>query len=116
MLIGAGRIVKAGWEDDIGGRLIFTRCCNLPIQGICADAILRAVFNIHRLLQEGNVRGGLIACVHDELVLEVHEDDAELARDLLEIAMLNAFVETFPGAPTNSVATAQIGRSWAEVK
>jgi DNA polymerase I-like protein with 3'-5' exonuclease and polymerase domains len=116
VLIGAGRIVRAEWEKDVGGRLIFTRCCNLPIQGICADAILRAVFNIHRLLQEGNVRGGLVACVHDELVLEVHEDDAELARDLLEIAMLNAFVETFPGAPTNGVATAQIGRNWAEVK
>jgi hypothetical protein len=116
VLIGAGRIVKAGWEDDIGGRLIFTRCCNLPIQGICADAMLRAVTNVHEQIQERNVRGGLVACVHDELLLEVHEDDAELARDLLEGSMVDAFTDTFPGAPVNGVATAKIGPNWAAVK
>jgi DNA polymerase I-like protein with 3'-5' exonuclease and polymerase domains len=116
VLIGAGRIVKAGWEDDIGGRLIFTRCCNLPIQGICADAMLRAVPNVHEQIQERKVRGGLVACVHDELLLEVHEDDAELARDLLEASMVDAFTDTFPGAPVNGVAMAKIGPNWAAVK
>ena len=28
VLIGAGRVVEAAWEEDVGGRLLFTRCCN----------------------------------------------------------------------------------------
>jgi hypothetical protein len=43
VLIGAGRVVEATWEKDVDGRLLFTRCCNLPVQGICADAMLRAI-------------------------------------------------------------------------
>ena len=39
--IGAGREVEAAWE--FGGNLRFTQCCNLPVQGICADAMLRAL-------------------------------------------------------------------------
>jgi len=116
VLIGAGRVVRAAWETDVGGRLIFTRCCNLPISGICADCMLRAIVNIHVFLQQYEIRGGVIACVHDELLLEVHEDDAEIAKDLLEMAMLDAFAQTFPGAPVNGVAIAKIGRNWAAVK
>jgi DNA polymerase-1 len=114
--IGAGRVVEAQWEDDVGGQLLFTRCCNLPIQGIAADAMLRAIARTHAALRNRRIRGGLVACVHDELLLEVHADDAEIARDLLEDAMIGAFTETFPGAPVNGVATAKIGRTWAEVK
>jgi hypothetical protein len=100
----------------VGGRLLFTRCCNLPIQGICADAMLRAIVRTHAVLKDARIRGGLVACVHDELLLEVHEDDAEIARELLEYAMIGAFTETFPGAPVDGVATAKIGQTWAEVK
>ena len=116
MLIGVGRIVKAEWETDVGGRLLFTRCCNLPIQGICADAMLRAVAWTYARLKQARIRGGLIATVHDELLLEVEEDDAEKARLILETTMIDAFSETFPGAPENGVAAAKIGRTWAETK
>ena len=66
--------------------------------------------------QKGGIRGGLVACVHDELLLEVHEVDAEYAREILQQTMIDAFVATFPGAPTNGVATAKVGLSWVEVK
>jgi DNA polymerase I-like protein with 3'-5' exonuclease and polymerase domains len=71
---------------------------------------------IDTCLVEGQIRGGLVACVHDELILEVHEDDAEIARALLEDAMTDAFATTFPGAPTKGVAEAVIGQNWAETK
>jgi DNA polymerase I-like protein with 3'-5' exonuclease and polymerase domains len=61
------------------------------------------------VLKARGIRGGLVACVHDELLLEVHEDDAEAARDLLKATMIDAFTETFP-APVNGVAAAKIGR------
>jgi DNA polymerase-1 len=112
--IGAGRVVEAAWE--YGGKLSFPQCCNLPVQGICADAILRAMALVHARFVAAGIRGGLIATVHDELLCEVQEQDAERARALLQEAMLAAFVQTFPGAPTRGVAEAKVGRDWAEVK
>jgi DNA polymerase I-like protein with 3'-5' exonuclease and polymerase domains len=78
--------------------------------------MLRAVAMIDACLIEGRIAGGLIACVHDELLLEVHEEDVELARVLLEETMIHAFAETFPGAPTKGVAKAAIGQNWAGAK
>jgi DNA polymerase I len=111
--IGAGRVVEAHWERF---GLSYQQCCNLPVQGIAADAMLRAITMTHARLRQARIRGGLVASVHDELLIEVHEDDAGPARALLEETMIEAFALTFPGAPTNGVATATIGRSWAEVK
>ena len=59
---------------------------------------------------------GLVATVHDELLLEVAEQDAEYARDILHATMVEAFELTFPDAPTNNLAEAIIGRTWAELK
>jgi DNA polymerase I-like protein with 3'-5' exonuclease and polymerase domains len=112
--IGAGREVEAAWE--FGGTLRFTQCCNLPIQGICADAMLRALKLVHARLLAAAIRGGLVASVHDEILLEVHEHDAAAACEILQQAMIDAFVTTFPGAPTRGAATAKTGRTWAEVK
>jgi DNA polymerase-1 len=112
--IGAGRVVEAKWEPS--GHLSFPQCCNLPIQGICADAMLRALQLTYTRLRQAGIRGGLVANVHDELLLEVVEDDAEAARQLLQQTMVDALTETFPDAPANDVAAASIGSNWAELK
>jgi DNA polymerase-1 len=112
--IGAGRVVEAAWEP--GGQILFTQACNVPIQGICADALLRALTLVHHRFVTASIRGGLIASVHDELLTEVVEDDAEKARILLQEAMIEAFMVTFPGAPTTGVAKATIGKTWFDVK
>jgi DNA polymerase I-like protein with 3'-5' exonuclease and polymerase domains len=62
------------------------------------------------------IRGGLIGTVHDELLCEVVEDDAEDARDLLGACMLMAFVETFPKASQEGVVEAKVGKSWDAVR
>jgi DNA polymerase I-like protein with 3'-5' exonuclease and polymerase domains len=67
-------VVEARWE--MSGRLSFLQCCNLPIQGICADAMLRAITMVHSRLRSTGIRGGLVASIHDELLLEVLEEDA----------------------------------------
>jgi DNA polymerase-1 len=111
----SGRIVRRQWFSY--GKLTDRQCFNTPVQGSCADAMLRAVALVDACLVAGRIiRGGLIACVHDELLLEVHEDDADLARALLEDVMIDAFATTFPGAPTKGVAAASIGPNWAEAK
>ena len=61
--IGCGRVVEIEWETDVGGQLLYTRCCNLPIQGICADAILRAItLTYYRLKKEASAAGSSPAC------------------------------------------------------
>ena len=114
--IGCGRLVRAEWEIDVGGRIQFTRACNLPIQGICADALMRAIIGLPRRLKQARVRGGLVAAIHDELILEIPEDAAPKALVILAETMLEAFAETFPGAPTAGLAEAKIGKTWWDTK
>jgi DNA polymerase-1 len=111
--IGCGRVVEAAWEKF---GISFPQCCNLPIQGICADAMLRAITLVYTRFIDAGIRGGLVATVHDELLVEVVEDDAELARDIMQQTMVEAFELTFPGAPSNGVAAAAIGPTWADLK
>jgi len=111
--IGAGRVVEEAWEP---GGLSLPQCCNLPVQGICADAMLRALIATYGALHAAGVRGGLVACVHDELLLEVHEDDADRAAEILNHTMTKAFVQTFPGTPTTGLVDVSTGRSWFDLK
>jgi DNA polymerase I-like protein with 3'-5' exonuclease and polymerase domains len=62
------------------------------------------------------LRGGLILTVHDELVAEVHRDDAETAKAALAEEMTKVFVEMFPRAPSNGVVSVGIGKDWLEAK
>ena len=110
--IGMGRVVEAKWEE--GGKLTFQQCCNLPVQGAAADAMLRVIALVFKRLR--GIRGGLVASVHDELLLEVHEDDAEKAQQILGETMIEAFEATFPGAPTQKLVDLHIGRTWKDVK
>jgi DNA polymerase-1 len=111
----SGRIVRRGWLYDRRG-LTFQRCSNTPVQGAAADAMLRAVAQMHTCLTVAGMRAALIATVHDELLIEAPEDEAAMVRALLEDVMTDAFATTFPGAPTTGVAEAVIGPNWAEAK
>jgi DNA polymerase-1 len=106
--IGAGRVVENAWEGKYG--LGYPQMCNLPVQGACADAMMRAIALVHAELP-----GVLVAMVHDELLAEVLEGDADAAVETLKACLTRAFVETFPGAPTLGLVDAHVGASWAEV-
>jgi DNA polymerase I-like protein with 3'-5' exonuclease and polymerase domains len=67
--IGVGRIVRAEWEES--KRLSFQQCCNLPTQGAAADCLMVALTRVYAALKERHVNGGLVCCVHDEILLEV---------------------------------------------
>ncbi|MEM9171083.1 MAG: DNA polymerase I [Pseudomonadota bacterium] len=50
---------------------------NAPMQGSAADIIKLAMLDVHRWLADSNTNARLIMQVHDELVLEVAEAEAE---------------------------------------
>ena len=75
-----------------------------------------AIEAIDQLLYEHGIDGGPVIWMHDEIVLEAQAADAPKAKELLEKAMIDAFAETFHGAPLTGLVEAKIGNTWAEVK
>jgi DNA polymerase-1 len=63
---------------------------NAPIQGSSADMIKIAMINIYKELHEKKVKSKMILQVHDELIFDVHKDEVELVKDLIESLMINA--------------------------
>jgi len=83
---------------------------NTPVQGSAADLIKRAMIDLHRELAARKMRSRLILQIHDELLLEVPEAEAENARALVKDVMEGALKLVVP-----LVADARLGRSWAAV-
>jgi DNA polymerase I len=116
--LGVGRIFRKEWTPP--DAYYYTRCCNLPIQGLCADISMLALAYADALLFEKGIEGGLTAWLHDELVAEVREDQADDAVRYVVQAMTNAFAEQLPGAPLGAnqlpLIDVHVGKSWAEAK
>jgi DNA polymerase I-like protein with 3'-5' exonuclease and polymerase domains len=67
-------------------------------------------------LRKAGIRGGLITCVHDSIMLEVIEADAERAIAIMREVMTEAFEMLFPEAPTKNLVEIKLGRNWGEMK
>jgi DNA polymerase-1 len=63
---------------------------NTPIQGTAADIIKRAMLRLHAALRERGLRARLLLQVHDELVLDVPQEEigpvTTLVRDCMQHA------------------------------
>ena len=82
---------------------------NMPVQGTAADIIKLAMVNVSRRIEREGLRARLILQVHDELIAECPENEAERVRELLTQEMQSAVQLRVPLA-----AEAHIGKSWAE--
>ena len=80
------------------------------------DASMLALAYIDDRLFDANIDGGLVAWLHDEFIVEVREDQAERAAEILKRSMIDGFAETFPGAPLNGLVEPHIGLNWGEAK
>ncbi|MGG1597946.1 DNA polymerase I [Paenibacillus naphthalenovorans] len=63
---------------------------NTPIQGTAADIIKLAMVQLDKRMKEEGVRSRLLLQVHDELVLEVPEDELEIMKKTVAEVMENA--------------------------
>ena len=60
---------------------------NTPIQGTAADIIKAAMISVYKDLKRGKFEGKLILTVHDELIIEAPENEAEQIRGMLKSSM-----------------------------
>ncbi len=63
---------------------------NMPIQGTAADIIKIAMIKVYTRLKEENLSSKLILQVHDELIVEATESEAETVKKILSEEMENA--------------------------
>lgn len=82
---------------------------NTPIQGTAADLIKKAMIEVRKSLQEAGFKTRMLLQVHDELVFEAPENEAERAAELIRRAMENVFVLDVP-----LVVDIALGNNWAE--
>ena len=69
---------------------------NAPIQGSAADIIKIAMINIQRKLQEGDYKSKMLLQVHDELVFDIHNDELEYMKTMIQEEMQNAYIMNVP--------------------
>jgi len=82
---------------------------NSPIQGSAADIIKLAMINVERALEQSGLDAGLILQVHDELIVECKQSDAQKVLEILKGEMEGA-----ASLAVALVAEAAIGKNWAE--
>lgn len=84
---------------------------NMPVQGTAADIIKIAMVKIAGKLKELKSGSRLILQVHDELILEAPEDEAETAAGILKECMEGAVSLSVP-----LIVETKTGKSWYETK
>ena len=82
---------------------------NAPIQGTAADMIKRAMIDIHAALGAEGLKTHMVLQVHDELVFEMHADEEEQIKPLVERLMVEALPLSVP-----VVVDMGVGRNWLE--
>ena len=84
---------------------------NMPVQGTAADIIKIAMIKVYERLKKENMQSRLILQVHDELIVESPENEAEKAAKILSEEMQNAVRLNVP-----LPADAGIGKTWFDAK
>ena len=82
---------------------------NSRIQGSAADMIKIAMRRIQDALFERDLKTRMLLQVHDELVFDMHKDEADIAMPLIEDAMKNALPMSVP-----IVVEMGMGNTWLE--
>ena len=84
---------------------------NMPIQGTAADIMKLAMIRVHRALKASPLQARLIMQVHDELIVECPEAEAEAVAALLKSEM-----ESVAALRVPLIAEAHWGSDWLAAK
>ncbi len=91
---------------------------NTPIQGSAADLIKCAMVALYKELKKRALKTSIILQIHDELILEVPENELEIIKDIAPIIMENPFkyLELDYQIKVPIKVNLSFGKTWAECK
>jgi DNA polymerase-1 len=84
---------------------------NAPIQGTAADILKIAMIDLSSALQKSQLKAKILLQVHDELLLEVPEDERDDTAKLVQSVMENAYELSIPLS-----TEARWGRNWGSLE
>lgn len=98
------------------------KCANYPVQraalSVMARAITRHKASLDRLRGSGALdpdRTRLLATIHDALIDEALASEAEIVKKAMSEDMTEAYLDFFPGAPTDNLIEGGVGPNWADL-
>lgn len=113
-LLGRRRYLPDIASNDRGDRTRAERqSSNLPVQGTAADVVKMAMLRCHAAQLDRQFGCDMLLQVHDELVFEVPNENAEAAAGVIRDCMEHAFPEELSVPLTISLGIAD---TWAEAK
>lgn len=111
-LLGRRRYLPELTSKNYNLRSFGERCAmNTPIQGTAADIIKLAMVKVAAALEREGLAARLVLQVHDELIVECPESEAEQVLELLEREMEQVVELSVP-----LLAEAKRGQSWHDAK
>jgi DNA polymerase I len=84
---------------------------NTPLQGTAADLLKLAMVKAHDRLKREDLKTRMILTVHDELVFESPESEAEAAQEIIRVEMEGVYALKVPLKVDMGT-----GRNWKEAK
>ena len=109
---GSGRLVKFNYDPSDRQQVSMTQRNgkNAPIQGTSADILKRALRLLSDELRETSAQ--IVNIIHDEIVVEVDEGEAEAVAEKVEHAMVAAGEEYLETVPV--MVESQIASEWTK--
>ena len=62
---------------------------NMPIQGTAADIMKMAMIDVNKKIEEKGLKSKIVLQIHDELLLEVPEEEVDKVKEMLKNSMEN---------------------------
>jgi len=84
---------------------------NAPIQGSAADILKKAMIDLYQYIKNNNLKSKILLQVHDELILEVPNDELELMKQIVPKMMSEAIK-----LKVELKTSCDVGKNWYELK
>ncbi len=111
-LLGRRRVINEIKSSNFNIRSFGERAAmNMPLQGSSADIIKIAMLNVYNKLKTGGYKAQLVLQVHDELVIDCPEEEANDVANILKEEMENAVSLKVP-----LTVEVGIGKNWYQTK
>lgn len=89
---------------------------NQPIQGAASEVLLSALIHAQKFIETKLPSSKLVLTVHDEIVLEVKDEDVITAKAGLVSCMTQGYLDIFPNGISKNICSIGSGKNWGDAK